>query len=49
MIGTKTGTRKKVDGMNTMMIVLIVWSPQGKKSVQKYQYLQLLLPVFILE
>jgi hypothetical protein len=37
MTGTETGTRKKVDGMNMMMIVLTVWSPQGKNSVQKYE------------
>lgn len=35
MIGTETGTRKKVDGMNMMMIAPTVWSPQGKNSVQR--------------
>lgn len=37
MTGTETGTRKKVDGMNMMMIALTVWNLQGKNSVQKYE------------
>jgi len=37
MIETETGTRKKVDGMNMMMIAPTVWSPRGKNSVQKYE------------
>jgi len=37
MTGTETGTRKKVDGMNMMMIAPTVWSPQGKNSVQKFE------------
>jgi len=30
MIETETGTRKKVDGMNMMMIAPTVWSPRVK-------------------
>lgn len=37
MIGTETGTRRKVGGMNMMMIAPTVWSPQGENSVQKYE------------